>query len=59
MAREPVKPPIAEEKISCAVCTKMIPNKGANFEVEDYVLNFCGVKCYDIWKKNNKHKKRT
>lgn len=36
--------------IQCDVCMKEIPTSEArNTEVQDYVMNFCGLDCYDLW----------
>jgi hypothetical protein len=36
--------------VPCDVCQKEIPKSGAlSAEVQDYVLYFCGVDCYEEW----------
>ncbi|GMR21349.1 MAG: hypothetical protein BMS9Abin36_1949 [Gammaproteobacteria bacterium] len=38
--------------IECSVCLKEIPITGAkSVETTDYVAHFCGLECYDKWKK--------
>jgi len=42
--------PIAVELVPCAVCQKEIPKSVAlSSEAQDYVLNFCGLDCYEEW----------
>jgi len=41
-----------EEKVSCEVCLKEIPKSEAKVaEAEDYVHHFCGLECFEKWKK--------
>ena len=43
------------EKVSCELCLKEIPRSEAkNVEVNDYLLHFCGLDCYDKWKEEGK-----
>ena len=40
-----------EQKVACEVCMKEIPASSAKSEeVQDYVLHFCGIDCFDKWK---------
>ncbi len=58
------RPQPASEQISCEVCHKEIPlSEAASFEVEDYMVYFCGLECYSTWKQRSvapeqKNKKR-
>lgn len=47
---------IAPETIACEICLKEVPaSVGQTFEGDDYVLNFCGIECYDKWNQQNKN----
>ena len=38
------------ESITCEVCLKEAPHSEMhNAEVDDYVLSFCGLECYEKW----------
>lgn len=40
------------ERVPCEVCLKEVPGSEALVaEVEDYVAYFCGLDCYEKWKK--------
>ncbi len=42
------------EKVPCEECLKEIPKSEAKIvEANDYVINFCGLDCYDKWRKKN------
>ena len=42
-----------EELIPCEVCMKEIPRSEAKVEeASDYVAYFCGLDCYDKWRKD-------
>lgn len=44
------KPPELQ-KIACEVCRKEIPSSEATIpEVDDYVMYFCGLECFQEWK---------
>ncbi len=52
------KPPKVE-RVPCKVCMKEVPKSEAVVpEATDYVLHFCGLDCFEKWKKqgdkNNK-----
>lgn len=50
MLNKPGNPP--EGLVSCKVCLKEIPRSVAqNQEGSDYVLYFCGDKCFVEWQK--------
>jgi len=40
------------ELVECEVCLKEIPTSEAKCdEVNDYVLYFCGLECFDKWRR--------
>jgi hypothetical protein len=45
--------PRAPEKVSCALCRRQVPAEEAlQQEGEDYLLWFCGLECYNSWKRD-------
>ena len=47
-----------ETTIDCEVCLKEIPASGAkSVETEDYIVHFCGLNCYKVWKERSEPKK--
>jgi len=39
------------ELVECEVCLKEIPaSEAQSDEVNDYVLYFCGLECFDRWR---------
>ncbi len=41
-----------ESLVKCEVCLKEIPKSEAkSTEVQDYVMHFCGLNCYEKWSK--------
>jgi len=41
----------ATETVSCEQCMKDIPRSEARVEeMDDYVVYFCGLDCYDKWR---------
>lgn len=45
------------ETVPCEVCLKEVPRSEAkNIEVDDYMLHFCGIDCYDKWHKEKEEK---
>ena len=39
------------ELISCEICLKEVPLTDAEVpETMDYVVHFCGLECYELWK---------
>ena len=42
-----------QHKVSCEECYKDVP---VSIESEDYVAYFCGLGCYNLWKKKHKSK---
>lgn len=46
------------KNVPCEVCLKEIPQSEAKVvEVDDYVMNFCGLECYDKWREEEAGKK--
>ena len=42
----------ADSRVSCEICLKEIPvSEAGHPEAVDYVMHFCGIECYNIWKK--------
>lgn len=51
--------PYSEQKISCDVCLKEIPpSEAKSSEGESYVLNFCGLDCYEEWRARQPEQKK-
>ncbi len=45
--------PVHAEHVACEVCKKEVPKTEATVaEAADYVMFFCGLDCYDEWKKD-------
>ena len=43
--------------ISCEICMKEIPvSEAKSSEASDYVYHFCGLECYEKWKKQEQVK---
>ncbi|MGA7593974.1 MAG: DUF3330 domain-containing protein [Gallionella sp.] len=43
------------ELVSCEICLKEVPQSEATVpEAADYVSYYCGLECYDLWKKQTK-----
>ena len=50
--------PSAPAPVSCDVCLKEIPKSEAqSAEVQDYVLYFCGLECYQQWSQQREDEK--
>lgn len=48
--------PTAVDEIQCDVCMREIPaSEAVNAEADEYVMNFCGLECYDRWRKQGAH----
>ena len=46
--------PLHAERVACEVCMKEVPVSEATVsEATDYVAYFCGLACYDKWKKQH------
>jgi hypothetical protein len=53
MTHRPEEP--LDEKVSCEVCLTEVPKSEArSAEGRDYVLYFCGLDCYEAWRKKNR-----
>ena len=51
MSKKP-NTPATNQPVSCDVCLKEIPPSAAkNEEAAGYFMHFCGLECYDVWKK--------
>lgn len=50
------KPYISEQElVACDICMKEVPLSDAiNPETDDYVAHFCGLECYEQWKRQAK-----
>jgi len=47
-----------DDTVACSVCLKEVPlSEAVNEEATDYVVHFCGLDCYDKWKKQEENKK--
>lgn len=43
---------IEPEKVACEVCLKEIPvSEATSVKATDYVVYYCGLECYDKWRK--------
>ncbi len=48
------QPSETAEVVKCDVCMKEIPVSGAkSAETADYVAHFCGLACFDKWRKQS------
>jgi len=44
--------PIEGERVACEVCLKEISlSEAMSEEASDYIIHFCGLACYEKWKK--------
>ncbi|MDP2370364.1 DUF3330 domain-containing protein [Rhodoferax sp.] len=44
--------PVELDLIACEICLKEVPISEATVpEATDYVVHFCGVECYQKWKR--------
>lgn len=40
------------KQVACQVCLKEIPaSEAKSSEAQDYVIYFCGLECYDEWRR--------
>ncbi len=45
--------PVHAELVACEVCEKEVPKTESTVaEAADYVMFFCGLDCYQEWKKS-------
>lgn len=43
--------------VSCEECQKNVPlSEALTTEAQDYVLYFCGVECFELWRKKAERK---
>lgn len=46
-----------DDLISCEICLKEVPGSDVkSVELNDYVVHFCGLECYDKWQHQEKDK---
>lgn len=46
--------PVEVPQVACEVCLREVPATEAIVaEAVDYVVNFCGLECYGIWKRRS------
>ena len=46
--------PEETKNVECEICLKEIPKSEAKVaEATDYVVHFCGLECYDKWRKES------
>ena len=44
--------PKEPEHVQCGMCRKEVPKSEAVVpEAQDYMVHFCGLECYEKWKK--------
>jgi len=54
-----VDEPAEATMVSCDICLKEIPvSEASNCEATDYVIHFCGLECYEKWRKQPAGKSR-
>lgn len=47
--------PIDVEQVACEMCLKEVPVSEATVpEATDYVVYFCGLDCYERWKRQSR-----
>ncbi len=52
--------PSSHQYVACAVCLKEIPHSEAKqFEAQDYVAYFCGLDCFDQWRRQHNTDEQT
>jgi len=52
--------PADPEKIACVVCLKEVPiSEAKSDEASDYVLHYCSLECYAVWKDQSDKTKET
>jgi hypothetical protein len=45
-------PPVEPQRVPCEVCLKEVPkSEAAIAEARDYVAYFCGLECYEKWRR--------
>lgn len=43
---------VEPEQVACEVCFKEIPiSEATSVKATDYIMYYCGLDCYDKWKK--------
>jgi len=42
------------DTVACEICLEEIPNSvNQNAEADEYVSNYCGLECYQLWRDKN------
>jgi hypothetical protein len=53
MSPTPDRPEPPGVTMHCEACRKEIPvSEAVTAEGEEYVLYFCGIECFDLWRKD-------
>lgn len=48
------KDDVKVDLIACEVCLEEIPDSvNQNAEADEYVSNYCGLECYQLWRDKN------
>jgi len=46
--------PVELARVACEICLKEVPKSEAVVpEASDYVAYFCGLECYDLWRRQS------
>jgi len=52
--QKPVQERNYEEQVACEICLAEVPlSEAKSEEASDYVAHFCGLDCYDKWRKSH------
>jgi len=55
-AMQDIVKPVGIDHVTCRICLKEVPPSGAcSAEASDYVLYFCGIECYRLWRSKAGH----
>jgi hypothetical protein len=55
---QPAKP-VEPQRVPCEVCLKEVPrSEAAMAEARDYVAYFCGLDCYEKWRRERPEPER-
>lgn len=42
----------SQQQVACKICLKEIPaSEAKSSEAQDYIIYFCGLECYDKWRR--------
>jgi len=51
----PISRPVEEQQIACEICMKEVPvSEAHSAEASEYVIHFCGLDCYAVWRAQQK-----